>query len=205
MIAQACDVGMAEREIADLCVRPLSPVMNTNEFLSWEGVEKETCAKWKQLDSYCDKHLDALRVRLQFLKSLNFLWVPRARTMSSTSGATELQESANAEFSLRLTIFNCLDDTIVGTSLDYLQQIGRCLMKLHAQWKRFHCPDGVLMALFARVYRITTNCKLAELCFYYLLTMNNSKIVERERMSSKLLNQLVAVQRDPVESLDSSA
>ena len=189
--------GMDEHEISGLCIRPLSPVMNTGQELSWEGVPSETSAKWEQLDSLCDQHLDAIRVRLRLVKSFNLLWVSSARTPSASTTLPPLQQSGQNELVLRLKVLNFFDDIFTGTPMPCLRRIQKCLMRLFHQWQRFHCPRGVLRALFARVWKLTMYSKLIITNFlilnaYFLFSV----ILATSRKSSKLLRDVVALQRN---------
>ena len=149
---------MDDREIARLCAKPLGRVMDMSQHLSFEGLSPEHCGKWEHLESLCEKQLDALRHRLVLLKSFSRLWVFTAREQS-TKPSSAVHESGYIEFSLRVKVFEWLDEILIGTPMNYLCTICDCVSKLSDQWRMFQYPHAVRTAILARLWRLRGNCK----------------------------------------------
>ena len=156
---------MDEREITRLCVKPLGRVMEICDHLSWEGLSPEHCVKWEHFECLCEKHLDALRHRLALLKSFSRLWVNTAREQS-TKPPSAVHESGYHEFSLRVKVFDWLDEILIGTPMNLLGTISDRLSKLSDQWRIFQYPHAVRMAILARAWRLSVNGKFCMECLY---------------------------------------
>ena len=138
--------------LASLYRPPHFPVLNIGPEMDFLGVPNDISAKWHVVDDLCAKHLACIGRRLVLLKTVRNLWIT---SYDSPSNNSPEALSGYEEISLRKSLFDKVDDSIVSVPIRVLETLVNQFMRLAAHWNDICVPNDVSIALKARAYELT--------------------------------------------------